>query len=94
MIVLLDDRLRAYVVFNLYGKDLSLTLEGRLRAENGYLRLAPTSVKLGSLPLPQATIDRAVERLFESPENLEQFRLPPEIADLRVENSELVVTYR
>ncbi len=34
MIVLLDDRLRAYVVFNLYGKDLSLTLEGRLRAEN------------------------------------------------------------
>ncbi len=34
MIVLLDDRLRAYVIFNLYGKDLSLTLEGRLRVEN------------------------------------------------------------
>jgi hypothetical protein len=94
MIVLLDDRLRAYVVFNLYGKDLSLTLEGRLRVENGYLRFAPIAAKLGSLPLPQATIDRAVERLFESPENLEQFRLPPEIADLRVENSELVLSYR
>jgi hypothetical protein len=94
MIVLLDDRLRAYVVFNLYGKDLSLTLESRLRVENGYLRLAPTAAKLGSLPLPQATIDRAVERLFESPENLEQFRLPPGITDLRVENSELVLSYR
>lgn len=93
-ILLFDDRLLAYVVFNLYGKDLSLTLEGRLRIEDGYIRLAPTAAKLGSLPLPRATVERAVKRLFESPENMEQFRLPPNVVDLRVENGELVFTYR
>jgi hypothetical protein len=93
-ILLMGDSLLAYVVFNLYGKDLSLTLEGRLRVEDGFIRLSPTAAKLGSLPLPRATIDRAVKRLFESPENREQFRLPPDITDLRVENGELVFEYR
>ena len=93
-IELVDDRVRAYVVFNLYGKDMSLLLEGRLRVEDGYLRLDPTAVKLGSLPIPQASVDRAVRRLFDSPENKEKFRLPPHIRDLRVENGEIVVSYR
>lgn len=91
---LVDDLVRAYVVFNLYGKDMSLLVEGRLRVEDGYLRLDPTAVKLGSLPIPQATVDRAVRRLFDSPENKEKFRLPPYIRDLRVENGEIVVSYR
>ena len=91
---LVDDRVRAYVVFNLYGKDMSLLLEGRLRVEDGYLRLDPTAVKLGSLPIPQASVDRAVRRLFDSHENKEKFRLPPHIRDLRVENGEIVVSYR
>ena len=91
---LVDDRVRAYVVFNLYGKDMSLLLEGRLRVEDGYLRLDPTAVKLGSLPIPQASVDRAVRRLFDSHENKEKFRLPPHIRDLWVENGEIVVSYR
>jgi hypothetical protein len=39
-------------------------------------------------------VDRAVRRLFDSPENKEKFRLPPHIRDLRVENGEIVVSYR
>ncbi|MGI8783341.1 MAG: hypothetical protein ACR2L2_06805 [Acidobacteriota bacterium] len=91
---LLDDRLRAYVVFDYRGKNLSLLLEGRLRADNGYIRFEPTAGKLGTLPLPGAVLERSVTRLFESPENREKFRLPPEVADIRVENGELVVSYR
>jgi hypothetical protein len=90
---LVDDRVRAYVVFDLHGKDLTLTLEGRLRAVNGYLRLEPTGGMLGSLPLLQTTLDSAVERLFESPENKEKFRLPPEIRDIRIVNGQLEVQY-
>lgn len=93
-IALLDDRLRAYLVFDFHGQDLSLLLEGRLSIRNGYLRFEPTAGKLGSLPLPQSVLDGAVERLFDSPQNREKFQLPPEIADIRVENSELVVSYR
>lgn len=90
---LVGDQVRGYIVFDFHGKDLSLILEGRLRVENGYLRLDPTAVKLGSLSVPQATVSRAVERLFNSPENREKFRLPPEIRDIRIQNGELVVSY-
>jgi len=91
---LLEDSLRAYVLFNFHGQDLSLLLEGRLRVEAGYLRFDPTGGKLGSLPLPQATLDSAVRRLFDSPENRHKFHLPAEIKDIGVRNGELVVSYR
>ena len=88
------DQITAYVLFDLHGKDLSLTLEGRLSVQDGYLRLSPTRLMLGSLPIPQATVERAVSSLFDSPGNRERFRLPPDIRGLSVENGELVVTWR
>jgi hypothetical protein len=91
---LIGEELRAYVLFNLYGKDLTLQLEGRLVVTEGHLRLRPTRGMLGSLPIPQITLDRAVRRLFDSPENRESFQLPPEIKDIRVVNGELIVSYR
>ncbi len=91
---LVGEELRAYVLFNLYGKDLTLQLEGRLVVTEGRLRLRPTRGMLGSLPIPQMTLDRAVSRLFDSPENRESFQLPPEIKDIRVANGELIVSYR
>ena len=91
-IELLEDGLRAYVVFDFHGKDLSLQLEGKLVMQGGYLRLIPTGGKLGSLPLPQATLESAAQRLFDAPENREKFRLPPHIRDIRVEHGELIVS--
>ena len=91
---LVGDRVRAYVLFDFHGKDLSLVLEGRLRVVDGYLRLEPTAGELGSLPIPQATLDGAVSRLFDSPENKEKFRVPPEVENIRVEGGRLVVSYR
>ena len=88
------DRILGYVLFNIRGKDMSLTLEGRLRVQDGYLRLDADAMKLGSLPIPQATVERAVSRLFDSPENREQFRVPPSVRDIRVENGDLVVDFR
>jgi hypothetical protein len=93
-ITMQDDRVQAWVLFDLHGKDLSLTLEGRLRVAGGYLRFDPVSGKLGSLPLPQSTLENAVGRMLDAPENREKFRVPPEINDIRIENGELVVAYR
>ena len=89
-----EDRVQGYVVFNLHGVDLSLDLEGRLHAEDGYLRFEPTGGKLGSLPIPQSTLETAVKRLLDSPENKEKLRLPDNVRDIRVENGELVIIYR
>ena len=91
---LLDDRVQAYVLFDFHGQDLSLLLEGRLGVENGYLRFEPTGGKLGSLPIPQATLESAVRRLLRSPENREKLGLPAEIGDIRIENGNIVIAYR
>ena len=61
---------------------------------NGYLRFESTSGKLGSLPLPQSTLESGVTRLFDTPENREKMRVTLEIRDIRIENGEVVVEYR
>ena len=91
---LVEDRVRAYVVFDFHGKDMTLQLEGRLASANGYLRFEPVSGQLGSLPIPQSALETAVQRMMDSPENREKLKLPPEIADLRIENGELLATFR
>ncbi len=89
-----DDTLRAYVLFDLYGKNLSLELEGRLAVRDGHLRLEPTRGWLGSLPLPQGTLESAAQHLFDSPENKEKFLLPETIRDIHIERGQLVVSSR
>jgi len=93
-VTMADDRVKAYVVFDVHGKDMTLELEGKLGATNGYLQFVPVSGQIGSLPIPQSTLESAVQRLMESPENREKLRLPPDISDLRIENGELVATYK
>lgn len=91
---LIEDRVKAYVVFDVHGKDMTLQLEGRLGTQNGYLRFAPVSGQIGSLPIPQSTLESAVQRLMDSPENREKLKLPTEISDLRIENGEFIASYK
>ena len=91
---LVDDRVKAYVVFDVHGKDLTLQLEGRLSTQNGYLRFEPVSGQIGALPIPQSSLENAVQRLMDSPVNREKFKLPSEIADLHIENGEVVASYK
>jgi hypothetical protein len=73
---------------------MTLQLEGRLSAQNGYLNFAPVSGQIGSLPIPQSSLESAVQRLMNSPENREKLKLPPEITDLHIQNSEVVAVYK
>lgn len=91
---LVQDRVKAYVVFDLHGKDVTLRLEGRLGADNGFLTFEPVSGQIGALPIPQATLETAVRKLMESPESREKLRLPDEVSDLKVENGEVVAEYQ
>ncbi len=88
------DLITAYVVFDFHGEDLSLQLSGHLFTENGYLQFDPVSGKLGSLPLPQSTLDSAVQKLMASPENREKLRLPDGISDVQVVDGHVVMTYQ
>lgn len=87
------DLITAYVVFDFHGEDLSLELDGHLFTENGYLQFDPVSGKLGSLPLPQSSLNSAVQRLMASPENREKLKLAQGISDVQVVDGRVVVTY-
>ena len=91
---LVDDHVRAYVVFDMHGKDVTLQLEGKLNAENGYLNFEPVSGSIGSLPLPPSALQSAMRHILESPENREKFKLPADMSDLKIVNGEVVATYK
>ncbi len=88
------DLVKTYVIFNLHGKDLSLEIDGRLYTDDGYLRFDPVGGKIGSFPLPQSALQEAVRRMMDSPENRDKLRLPSNISNIEVENSQAVISYK
>ncbi|HEX4002748.1 MAG TPA: hypothetical protein VHX36_08870 [Candidatus Acidoferrales bacterium] len=88
------DLVKAHVIFNLHGKDMSLDLDGHLVSEDGYLKFEPVDGKLGSLPLPQSVLDAAVDKLMSSPENRDKMKLPDGISDIQIQNGQAVVSYK
>jgi hypothetical protein len=91
---LVDDHVRAYVVFDVHGKDMTLQLVGKLGADNGFLKFEPVSGQIGSLPIPQAVLEAAVRKMMESPENREKLKLPSDISNLKIENGEVVTQFQ
>jgi hypothetical protein len=91
---MVGDVVKAYVLFDFHGKDMTLELDGHLSSENGYIKFEPISGMLGSLPLPQSTLNSAVEKLMASPENREKLRLPPDITDIKIVDGHAVMSYK
>lgn len=91
---LAGNQLRAYALFVMYGKEVSLQLDGTLETQGGYIRLKPTAGKIGSLPLPSSTLDGVVHQLFDSPQNRDNFQLPPQVESVHIENGGLVIATR
>lgn len=91
---MVGDVVKAYVIFDFHGKNLSLELDGHLSADNGYMKFVPISGKLGSLPLPQSTLNEAVDKLMSSPENREKLKLPADINNIQIVNGQAVVQYK
>jgi hypothetical protein len=88
------DLVKAYVVFDFHGRDMSLELDGHMGTRNGYVKFQPVAGKLGSLPLPQSTLDAAVEKMMASPENREKLKLPNDISDIKIEDGKAVLSYK
>lgn len=88
------DLIKAHIIFNLHGQDMSLDLDGHLVSENGYLKFEPVDGKLGSLPLPQSALDAAVDKLMSSPKNRDKMKLPDDINDIQIQNGQAVVSYK
>ena len=72
------------------GKDVWVTLEGRLGSKDGYATFDPTKIKIGDLEVPVGLVnDQLQKRLAEQRDRL---KLPDGVGGIKVENGEVVLT--
>ena len=86
-----DDHVTGQFATNVYGKDVYLTISGKLGAKDGYATFEFTEAKLDSLPVPVSLLNPRLQEKLQDPENREKLKLPAFVSDLRVENGQLVV---
>jgi hypothetical protein len=85
------DKLAGIFTVNISGKDIYVTLGGKLGVMNHTIQFTPTEVGLGSMPVPVAFVGPALRDKLNSPEFRNQMQLPESIKDVRIENGELVI---
>lgn len=86
------DQVRGIFPTQIYGKDVYVTVAGKLGSQNGYATFDPTEFKLGDLTVPVSFVNGALQKKLADPANHEKLKLPDFVADVRVINSQLVVT--
>lgn len=85
------DHVTGQFVSNVHGKDVYLTVSGKLRVVDGYLTFDLSEMKIGDLPVPVSLVQMELQSKLREPINREKMKLPSYVADLRVENGQLVV---
>jgi hypothetical protein len=84
------DLVKGQFLTRVAGKNVWITLEGHLGSKDGYATFEPTKFKVGDLAIPVSLVnDQLQKKLFEQ---REQMKLPDSVGELKVENSEVVVT--
>jgi hypothetical protein len=86
-----NDHVTGQFATNLYGKDVYVTISGKLGAANGYATFKFTEAKIGDLPVAISLVNPRLQEKLQEPENREKLKLPSYVADLRVENGQLVI---
>ncbi len=88
------DLVKAYVVFDFHGQGFVARTRRSPRRAGRLPEVRAGRGKLGSLPLPQSTLDAAVAKMMSSPENREKLKLPDDISDIQIQNGHAVVSYK
>jgi len=86
-----DDRVTGQFTTNLHGKDVYLTVTGRIGVVNGYATFEFTQAKIGDMPVPLSLLNPRLQAKLAEPENREKLKLPDYVGDLRIENGQLVI---
>jgi hypothetical protein len=76
------DKLRTMLTVNVKGIELVVTVGGSLEFSQHTVRLIPSEVRLGSLPVPASLMKDRIDM---------QMQVPASVAAMRIENGELVV---
>jgi hypothetical protein len=74
------------------GKDVWVTVSGRLGSKDGYATFDPTEFKVGDINVPTSLINDALQKKLA--EQRDRLKLPDSVGGIKVENGELVVTQK
>jgi hypothetical protein len=85
------DHVTGQFVANLRGKDVYVTVSGKLGANAGYVTFVPTEMKIGDLPVPISLVNPQLQARLMQPEIHEKLKLPEHVAALRVQDGQLIV---
>jgi hypothetical protein len=84
------DVARGQFVTQIGGKDVYVTLAGRLGSKNGYATFDPTEFKVGDLDIPVSLVNDALQKRLT--QEHDRLKLPDNVEGIKVENGELVMT--
>ena len=90
-IAFVDDHATGQFVANLHGKDVYLTVSGKIGVADGYATFEFTEAKIGDMPVPVSLLNSRLQAKLLEPENREKLKLPDYVAGLRIENGQLVI---
>jgi hypothetical protein len=85
------DQFTGQAVADVHGKDVYITVTGRLTSKDGYVVFDPTGFKIGDLAVPVSLVNDVLQKKLAEPENREKLKLPEFVQSLHIENGELVV---
>jgi len=74
------------------GKDVWVTVSGRLGSKDGYATFEPTEFKIGDLSVPVSLVNGALQKKLL--EQRDRLKLPDFVGDVKVQNGELVMTQK
>ena len=84
-----DDIVHGQFLANIAGKDVWVTVSGRLGSKEGYATFEPTEFKVGEMNVPVSLVNSALQKKLA--EQRDRLKLPDYVGDVRVQNGELVM---
>jgi len=74
------------------GKDVWITISGHLGEKDGFATFDPTEFKVGDLNVPVSLVNPALQKKLA--EERDRLKLPDNVSNLKIENSQLVMQQR
>ena len=85
------DEVKAQFTTQVAGKDVVVTLSGKVGSKDGYVDFVPTSFYIGSMPIPISFVQDQLQKKLLDPATREKLKLPEFVSDIKIENGQLVI---
>ncbi|MCK4326762.1 hypothetical protein KAU86_00845 [bacterium] len=86
-----EEKLKSVVTMKVKGKLVYVSLAGKVALVNNSLTLKPDEVKIGKLPVPAKTVQRAMKRVEKKRGSLSFLDFPDGVRSIRIEEGKLIV---